>query len=108
MNFSNMSRAALAVVGFFVLFHVASADASTVVLPFPGTGTLYTSATDGSGLIPAGGASAVMYTAGDNVDQTFSGTGVTSVNSLKVDFNVDDNLNGSSETVEVAVNGITV
>jgi PEP-CTERM motif len=106
--FSNRSRAALAVVGFFALFHVASADASTVVLPFPGTGTLYTSATDGSGLIPAGGASAVMYTAGDNVDQTFSGTGVTSVNSLKVDFNVDNNLNGSSETVDVAINGITV
>lgn len=108
MKFSNVSRTALAAIGFAALFHVAAADASTVVLPFPGTGTLYTSATDGSGFIPAGGASAVMFTAGDNVAQTFTGTGVTSVDSLKVDFNVDDNLNGASEDVIVAINGTNI
>lgn len=108
MKFSNVSRTALAAIGFAALFHVAAADASTVVLPFPGTGTLYTSATDGSGFIPAGGASAVMFTAGDNVAQTFTGTGVASVDSLKVDFNVDDNLNGASEDVIVAINGTNI
>jgi hypothetical protein len=108
MKFSNVSRTALAAIGFAALFQVAAADASTVVLPFPGTGTLYTSAADGSGFIPAGGASAVMFTAGDNVAQTFTGTGVTSVNSLKVDFNVDDNLNGASEDVIVAINGTNI
>lgn len=108
MKFSNVSRTALAAIGFAALFQVAAADASTVVLPFPGTGTLYTSATDGSGFIPAGGASAVMFTAGDNVAQTFTGTGVTSVDSLKVDFNVDDNLNGASEDVIVAINGTNI
>lgn len=108
MKFSNVSRTALAAIGFAALFQVAAADASTVVLPFPGTGTLYTSATDGSGFIPAGGASAVMFTAGDNVAQTFTGTGVASVDSLKVDFNVDDNLNGASEDVIVAINGTNI
>ena len=108
MIFLNISRTALAAVGFIALFHVASADASTVVLPFPGTGTHYASANDGSGFIPPGGHSAVMYTAGDNVDQTFTGTGVTSVDSLKVDFNIDDNLNGASETVDVSINGTSV
>src|SRR5579864_3658172 len=97
MKFLSLSRAALVVGGFVALIHTAPADANTVVLPFPGTGTLYTSATDGTGFIPSGGASAVMYTAGDNVDQTFAGTGITSVDSLKVDFNIDDNLNGATE-----------
>jgi hypothetical protein len=108
MKFSIMSKAAGAALGLAVLFGAVPADATTVVLPFPGTGTLYTSATDGTGLIPSGGASAIMYTAGDNVGQTFSGTGVTSVDSLKVDFNIDDNLNGASETVDVAINGIFI
>lgn len=108
MKISNMTKAALAAAGFTALFHVVPAAASSVVLPFPGTGTLYTSATDGSGFIPAGGASAVMFTAGDNVDQTFAGTGVTSVDSLKVDFNIDDNLNGAGESVLVSINGTSV
>ena len=108
MKFSIMSRGACVAVGLTVLFGAVPADATSVVLPFPGTGTHYTSANDGSGLIPAAGHSAIMYTAGDNVSQTFSGTGVTSVNSLKVDFNVDDNLNGASETVDVSINGTSV
>jgi hypothetical protein len=108
MKIISASRSALAAVGFAALFHTVPAAATTAVLPFPGTGTLYTSATNGSGLIPAGGHSAVMYTAGDNVDQTFPGTGVTSVDSLKVDFNIDDNLNGASETVDVSINGTSV
>ena len=108
MKILSATRGTFAAVGFTVLFHTVPADASTVVLPFPGTETLYTSATNGSGLIPVGGHSAVMYTAGDNVDQTFTGTGVTSVDSLKVDFNIDDNLNGASEEVAVSLNGTTV
>jgi hypothetical protein len=108
MKILSVSRSALAFVGFVALFHTVPAAAITAVLPFPGTGTLYTSATNGSGLIPPSGHSAVMYTAGDNVDQTFTGTGITSVDSLKVDFNVDNNLNGSSETVDVSINGTSV
>jgi len=108
MKFLNMSRVAFAAIGFSALFQAVPAHATSVVLQFPGTGTLYTTANNGSGLIPAGGHSAVMYTAGDNVDQTFTGTGVTSVDSLKVDFNIDDNLNGASETVDVLINGTSV
>jgi len=108
MKFLNMNRVALVAIGFSALFHAVPAYAASVVLPFPGTGTLYTTANNGSGLIPAGGHSAVMYTAGDNVDQTFTGTGVTSVDSLKVYFNIDDNLDGASETVDVSINGTSV
>jgi hypothetical protein len=108
MKIVNVSRPVLAAVGFVALFHTGPAVATVAVLPFPGTGTLYTSATDGSGLIPAGGHSAVMYTAGDNVDQTFTGTGVTSVDSLKVDFNLDNFLDGSAETVDISINGTSV
>lgn len=107
MKFSNVCIATIAAAGIATVVTVGRADASAVVLPFPGTGTNYTSATD-SGLIPAGGTSAPLITAGDNVDETFTGTGLTSIDSLKVDFNVDDLLDGSSETVDISINGTKV
>ena len=108
MSISNVWVAASAAVGFVALLAAGPASASPTALPFPGTGTTYTSAANGSGHIPSGGASAFMFTAGDNIDETFTGTGVTSVDSLKVDFNIDDLLNGSSEKVLIAVNGTPV
>ena len=100
--------AASAAAGLVGLLAAGPAHASAIALSFPGTGTTYTSAANGSGFIPSGGASAYMFTAGDNVDETFTGTGVASVDSLKVDFNVDDLLNGSSEKVLISVNGTPV
>lgn len=77
-------------------------------LPFPGIGTNYTSTTDGSGLIPSGGKSGEMSTAGDSVDETFTGVPFASVDSISASFNIDDALNGSSETVFIDLNGIFI
>jgi len=108
MKNSNAFMAALTATGITILLHSGPAVAGAVVLPFPGPGTSYTSATDGTGFIFSGGVSGLMQTAGDNVDQTFLGTGVASIDSLKVDFNVDNNLNGSSENIIISVNGTAV
>lgn len=108
MKFSSVCIATIAAAGIAAVAAVGRADASAIVVPFPGTGTTYTSATNGIGPIPSGGASASLFTAGDNVDETFTGTGLTSIDSLKVDFNVDDLLNGSSEKVLISINGTTV
>ena len=108
MKILRMWGAASAIVALVGLLAASSANASSLSVPFPGTGTTYTSASNGSGLIPALGTSAPMFTAGDNVDETFTGTGLTSIDSLKVDFSVDDLLDGSSETLDILVNGTNV
>lgn len=108
MRFPSACVATIAVASIVVVVASTGADASAVAEPFPGTGTTYTSATNSSGLIPSGGTSAAMSTAGDSVNQTFTGTGLTSIDSLKVDFNVDDLLDGSSETVDISINGTKV
>jgi hypothetical protein len=108
MSISSVWVAASAAVGLVALLAAGPADASAIALAFPGTGTTYFSASNGSGFIPSGGASAFMFTAGDKLDETFTGTGVASVDSLKVDFNIDDLLNGSSEKVLISVNGTPV
>ena len=49
-----------------------------------------------------------MSTAGDSVEQTFTGVPFVSVDSISANFNIDDALNGSSETVFVYINGISI
>jgi len=77
-------------------------------LAFPGTGTAYTSATVGTGTILPGGTSGSMSTAGDSVDETFTGVPFASVDSISANFSIDDALNGSSETVVIYINGISI
>ena len=100
--------APFAAVCLVATFAISPVNAGAVVLPFPGTGTTYTSAANGSKLIPPGGESAALFTAGDNVEQIFLGTGVASVNSLKVAFGVNDFLHGASEEVLISINGTSV
>jgi hypothetical protein len=107
MKFSSACIATIAAAGIACVVAAGPADASAIVLQFPGDKTTYTSAAS-SGLIPHGGASAALFTAGDNVDETFKGTGLSSINSVKVDFNVDDLLNGGTENVLISINGTTV
>jgi PEP-CTERM motif len=90
---------------------LAVANAANVTVGFPSSGTSYSSATNGTGFIPSGGQSAWMWTAGDSISQTFSGTGLSSVSSLSAvgnTFKIDDYLNGSTESVYLYINGIAV
>jgi len=100
--------ATIVVVCTTAIVAVDRADASAVPLPFPAVGTSFSSFANGTGTIPLHGTSAALFTAGDDVDETFTGTGVTSVNSLKVDFDVDDLLNGTTEKVSISINGFVV
>jgi PEP-CTERM motif len=100
------SWAAIVVIGTAATLFTVPCHASA--LPFPGTDTTYTSATAGSGFIPSGGTSGSMSTAGDSVDQTFTGVPLASVDSISASFNIDDALNGSSETVFVYINGTSI
>ena len=106
MQDTGLTLAAIVVVASVSTFCATSAHAGA--LPFPGTGTTYTSATDGTGLIPSGGTSGSMSTAGDTVDETFTGVPLASVDSFSASFNIDDALNGASEQVFVYINGIEV
>jgi PEP-CTERM motif-containing protein len=106
MQDSRLTRATLAASVIATILWITPTHAE--ILPFPGSGTNYSSATDGTGLIPSGGTSGSMSTAGDFVDQTFTGVSLTSVDSISAGFNIDDALDGSSETVFVYLNGISI
>jgi hypothetical protein len=81
-------------------------QAASYVADFPSSGTYWDSATNGTGFIPSGGQSGYMWTLGDYVSQTFSGTGLSAVNSIdNVSFQISDGLNGYTETVYVGING---
>jgi len=106
MQDSRSTKAALVASVIATILWITPAQSD--VLPFPGSGTTYFSATDGTGLIPSGGTSGSMSTAGDFVDQTFTGVSLTSVDSISAGFDLDNALNGSSETVFVYLNGISI
>jgi hypothetical protein len=85
------------------------ANATSVTVDFPSAGTSYFSATNGSGIITPGGTSALMWTAGDYVEQTFTGTGLASVSSISsVSWPFTDTLNGYTENVYLYLNGTAV
>ena len=86
----------------------AGAQASSFVIAYPSSSTSYDSATNGSGIIPAGGESAFMWTSGDNIRQTFTGTGLASVQRFSDSFEIQNFTNTVNETVDVAINGSTV
>ena len=108
MKVACLWAAIVVVAGITAAFVIGPANANAIVLSFPGTGTTYTSFANGSGSIPSGGESAALFTAGDNVEQSFSGTGLASVNSLDVSFDVNDFLDGASEDVLISINGTNV
>src|ERR1700680_2852969 len=95
-------------VGIFSLLALPSFAAS-VTVPFTGAGDPYCSATNGCGNIPSGGQTGYMWTAGDFVDQTFTGTGLVSVDSLSFSIPYQDYLGGgNTETVAFYINSIQV
>lgn len=91
---------ALASFGFASPLH-----ADSVSVTFPSSNTFYSSATNGTGTIPSGGQSGFMWTSGDFIEQTFTGTGLTSVTSFSDDFVIQNVLGGFNETVNVLING---
>ena len=90
------------------VFLAATVQASTYVADFPSSGTFYSSATNGTGTIPSGGQSGYMWTAGDYVSETFSGTGLNSVDSLSYNFSYENYLGGNNLTVDLLINNIQV
>jgi hypothetical protein len=85
----------------------AGAHAGVFAIAYPSSSTSYFSATTGSGTIPSGGQSAFMWTTGDNISQTFTGTGLASVAAFSDDFQIQNYLS-ENETVDVAINGTVI
>lgn len=85
----------------------AGAHASVFPIAFPSSSTSYFSATNGSGTIPSGGESAFMWTTGDNISQTFTGTGLATVGEFSDDFQIQNFL-FENETVDVSINGTNI
>ena len=78
---------------------------------FPTAGDFYSSATNGTGNIPAGGQTAYMWTAGDYViSPIFTSTGLTSNTDMTANWSLIDNLgNGNTDLqVDLDVNGVLV
>lgn len=87
----------------------SAAYAEIIEAEFPAAGTSYSSATDGSGTIPSGGQSQYMWTTGDFVTATFSGTGLASVTSFSDTFDIIDLVQtGNTLIVDALVNGVDV
>ena len=85
----------------------AAAQAASVTLDFPEAGTVYVSAANGSGTIPAGGQSAYLYTSGDHVVDFYAATGLASATSLSATFTIQNYLN-VDQFFDVLVNGVDV
>lgn len=92
--------------GALALTAGAAAEAS-VTVNFPEAGTVYVSATNGSGTIPAGGQSAYMWTTGDHVVDFYAATGLASATSLSATFTIQNYLS-VDQFFDVLVNGVDV
>ena len=97
-------------VNLYALQHVSSVTPDVFFNGnFPTAGDAYCSATNGCGTIPAGGATAPMWTAGDwVVSADFLNTGITSATDLSVNTLVTDFLGQEDEIVWYLVNGTPV
>src|SRR5262249_44709323 len=96
----------LVVAAAITMLSVAPTYSATV--SFPGTGTSYFSASSGSGLIPSGGISGLMQTAGDNVSETFNVPGLISVSSLTTNHSIFNSASPGPISWNVLVNGVIV
>lgn len=100
-----MKFASLLLLGAMALGLATQAAARTVDFTFPNDATAYDSATGGSGVIPTGGQSAWMYTAGDNVSWTVD-TPITDVSVFKDNITLADFLAaGQPLYIGVDING---
>ena len=80
-----------------------------VNVPFPTAGDFYHDQTDGDGVIPVGGQTGFMWTAGDYVISSVFVLATQSVTDLTADWSFQDFLgNGSTETWFIYVNGVAV
>ena len=102
-------RAILVTLALTLTAIAGTAQAASYLANFPSSNTFYSSATHGTGFIPPGGQSAYMWTTGDYVTQTFTGTGLNSVGALSYSFTYQNYLgNGSTETAGLLINGTQV
>ena len=80
----------------------------TINVPFPTAGDAYVSATLGSGTIPSGGQTAFQWTAGDYVQSAVFTLPTTTISDLSANWQFQDDLDGTTETWFVYVNGVAV
>ena len=87
----------------------ASGAQAFVDLDFPREGSSYFSATNGAGVLAAGGQSAYTWTTGDYIEDSFAGTGLASANYASGSFQIENVLGGDPGDllVDVIVNGVT-
>jgi hypothetical protein len=86
-----------------------AAQAASVTVPFPEAGSVWVSATNGSGVLAAGGQTGYMWTTGDHVVDFFAGTGLGSATSLSGSVTIQNVLGGgNNQTVDILLNGAFV
>jgi len=100
-----MTKMPLSAMLFAAAMIAAPGHAAT--FDFPSDMTSFSSATNGTGTIPASGQSAYMWTAGDYITQTITGTGLSAVSGFSNAFSYWTNLDADL-TVAVLVNGTQV
>jgi hypothetical protein len=89
-------------------FAASPARAGSFSAAFPAAGASYLSQTEGSGTLPAGGSSTNgTRTAGDYIQQSFSGTGLASVSAFSDTFSIVNSL-GGNEKLAFLINGTSV
>jgi len=88
-----------------LLLGAGGASAGSVTVTFPSASSPWLSATNGPG---TGVPSNYMWTTGDYITQTFTGTGFGAVDALTYSFPVYDFLGSENETLNVVINGVAV
>lgn len=89
-----------------VLGLAPQAQAITYTATFPSSSSSWFSATNGSG---TGVPTFYMWTTGDDITETFTGTGLSTVNGLTYSFNVTNDLGGgSNEVIDIMINSTLV
>jgi hypothetical protein len=83
-------------------------QAATQTVAFPAAGDPYVSLAGGSGVLGSGGETGFMYNAGDYVEGSFTPT-IPSVDDVTISVPIENYLgDGSSEQVELTINGVDV
>jgi hypothetical protein len=85
----------------------ATSASAAISLTFPGVGAQYFSATNGGGVLAAGGVTTFAWTTGDYVKQSFSATGLASAGAAAGSFQIENVLN-LDLTLGLEINGVEV
>ena len=96
-----------AIAGLALSLGFAAAAQAQVSVDVPGVGATWSSATTGSGTLSAGGQTGFMWTTGDFVSQTVTGTGLDFATEFADTFSIQ-NILGEDMTIGASLNGTSI